>query len=59
MKYHDATPQYTALREKLQRLQAEPKPDQAAISRVISQLEQVQLQVKFEQTGIVGNNPNE
>ena len=59
MKYHDATPQYTALREKLQHLQAEPEPDQAAISRVISQLEQVQLQVKFEQTGIVGNNPNE
>lgn len=59
MKHHDATHEYTALREKLQRLQAEPEPDQAAISRVISQLEQVQLQVKFEQMGIAGNNPNE
>ena len=36
-----------------------PAPDQAAIDRVIDELEQVQLRVKHEQTGIKGNNPNE
>lgn len=55
----DSTPEYTGLRQTLQRLQAAPVPDQAAIDRVIDELEQVQLQAKSEQMGISGNNPNE
>jgi hypothetical protein len=34
-------------------------PDQASIDRVIDELEQVQLRIKNEQTGIKGNNPNQ
>ena len=59
MTSYDATPEYIGLRETLQRLQAAPVPDQVAIDRVIDELEQVQLRVKNEQTGILGNNPNE
>ena len=59
MTTHDSTPEYVGLRETLQRLQAAPAPDQAAIDRVIDELEQVQLRIKNEQTGIKGNNPNE
>ena len=55
----DSTPEYEGLREKLQRLQSATVPDAAAISRVIDELEQVQLRIKHEQTGIIGNNPNE
>ena len=55
----DSTPEYVGLRETLQRLQSAPAPDQAAIDRVIDELEQVQLRIKNEQTGIKGNNPNE
>jgi hypothetical protein len=55
----DSTPEYVGLRETLQRLKAAPVPDQAAIDRVIDELEQVQLRIKNEQTGIKGNNPNE
>lgn len=55
----DSTPEYAGLRETLQRLQAAPVPDQAAIDRVIDELEQVQLRIKNERTGIKGNNPNE
>ena len=59
MSTHDSTPEYVGLRETLQRLQSAPVPDQAAIDRVIDELEQVQLRVKNEQTGVKGNNPNE
>ncbi len=55
----DSTPEYVGLRETLQRLKAAPVPDQSAIDRVIDELEQVQLRIKNEQTGIKGNNPNE
>jgi hypothetical protein len=55
----DSTPEYRGLRETLQRLMAAPVPDGAAIDRVIDELEQVQLRIKNEQTGIKGNNPNE
>jgi hypothetical protein len=55
----DSTPEYVGLRQTLQRLQAAPVPDQSAIDRVIDELEQVQLRIKNEQTGIQGNNPNE
>ena len=59
MKTHDSTPEYVGLRETLERLQAAPVPNQASIDRVIDELEQVQLSIKQEQTGIKGNNPNE
>lgn len=59
MKTVDSTPEYIGLRETLQRLQAALVPDQGAIDRVIDELEQVQLRIKNEQTGIKGNNPNE
>ena len=59
MTTHDSTPEYIGLRQTLQRLQSAPIPDKAAIDRVIDELEQVQLRVKNEQTGIKGNNPNE
>ena len=59
MSIEDTSPEYVGLRETLQRLQSAPAPDQAAIDRVIDELEQVQLRVKHEQTGIQGNNPNE
>ena len=59
MTTHDSTPEYVGLRQTLQRLQSAPIPDKAAIDRVIDELEQVQLRVKNEQTGIKGNNPNE
>ena len=55
----DSTPEYQGLRETLQRLQSATVPDAAAIDRVIDELEQVQLRIKHEQTGIIGNNPNE
>lgn len=55
----DSTPEYAGLRETLQRLKAAPVPDQAAIDRVIDELEQVQLRIKNEQMGIKGNNPDE
>ncbi len=58
MTTHDSTPEYVGLRETLQRLQSASAPDQAAIDRVIGELEQVQLRVKNEKTGIKGNNPN-
>lgn len=59
MKTIDSTPEYVGLRETLQRLQAATVPDESAIDRVIDELEQVQLRIKNEQTGIKGNNPNE
>jgi hypothetical protein len=59
MKTVDSTPEYLGLRETLQRLQAAPVPDEGTIDRVIDELEQVQLRIKNEQTGIQGNNPNE
>ena len=59
MKPHDSTPEYVGLRETLERLQSAPVPNQGSIDRVIDELEQVQLRVKNEQTGIKGNNPNE
>jgi hypothetical protein len=59
MKRHDSTPEYFSLRDKLQRLHLAPVPDQVAIARVIDALAKVQLRVKYEQTGIKGNNPNE
>jgi hypothetical protein len=59
MKTIDSTPEYIGLRETLQRLQSATVPDQGAIDRVIDELEQVQLRIKNEQTGIKGNNPNE
>ncbi|MES2508966.1 MAG: hypothetical protein V4625_03510 [Pseudomonadota bacterium] len=59
MAKHDSTPEYTGLRQTLVRLQAAPVPDQSAIDRVIDELEQVQLRIKNEQTGVRGNNPNE
>jgi hypothetical protein len=59
MKAVDSTPEYIGLRETLQRLESAPFPDQGAIDRVIDELEQVQLRIKNEQTGIKGNNPNE
>ena len=55
----DSVSEYAALRQKLEYLNAGPEPDQAAIAHVISRLEQVQLQIKHEQMGIKGNNPNE
>lgn len=59
MKRHDSTPEYSRLRDILQRLQSAPTPDYQAISQVIEDLEQLQLRIKNEQTGIKGNNPNE
>lgn len=59
MKTHDSTPEYVGLRETLVRLQAASAPNQSSIDRVIDELEQVQLRIKAEQTGINGNNPNE
>ena len=59
MKIHDSTPDYVRLRGLLVQLQSAPVPDYPAIDRVIDELEQVQLRVKNEQTGIKGNNPNE
>ena len=59
MKKIDSTPEYQGLRETLQRLQSATVLDAASISRVIDELEQVQLRIKHEQTGIIGNNPNE
>lgn len=59
MTTHDSTPEYVGLRETLQRLQSAFVPDQSSIDRVIDELEQVQLRIKNEQTGIKGNNPNE
>lgn len=55
----DSTPEYEALRAKLQALQAAVVQDPQAIDRVINELEAVQLRIKNEQTGIIGNNPNE
>ena len=59
MTTYDSTPEYVGLRETLQRLQSAFVPDQSSIDRVIDELEQVQLRIKNEQTGIKGNNPNE
>ena len=59
MKKIDSTPEYQGLRETLQRLQSATVLDAASIDRVIDELEQVQLRIKHEQTGIIGNNPNE
>ncbi|MES2415960.1 MAG: hypothetical protein V4614_19360 [Pseudomonadota bacterium] len=55
----DSVSEYAGLRQTLQRLQAAPVRDQGAIDRVIDELEQMQLRIKHEQTGIKGNNPNE
>ena len=57
--HHDSTPEYSRLRDTLQRLQSAPIPDKQAISKVIDDLEQLQLRIKTEQTGIKGNNQNE
>ena len=59
MKKQDSTNEYSRLREMLQRLQSAPKPDHPTISRIIDELEQVQLRIKNEQMGIKGNNPLE
>ena len=59
MKKIDSTHEYQGLRETLQRLQSATVLDAASIDRVIDELEQVQLRIKHEQTGIIGNNPNE
>ena len=59
MKKIDSTPEYQGLRETLQRLHSATVPDAAAIDRVIDELDQVQLRITHEQTGIIGNNPNE
>ena len=58
MNHIDLKAEYFKLRDLLQRLHLAPVPDEAAISRVIDALEQIQLRVKYEQTGILGNNPN-
>ena len=54
----DLQAQYKQLREKLERLMAEPVKDFPAIDVLVNRLEMLQLAIKGEH-GIKGNNPNE
>ena len=54
----DLQAQYDQLREKLERLMAEPVKDFPAIDELVNRLEMLQLAIKGEH-GIKGNNPNE
>ena len=54
----DSTQEYERLRDRLVALQSAAVPDQAAIDRLIGELELLQLKIKGEH-GIKGNNPLE